>query len=332
MKFDIKNLSEEKAQLFFYGDICGSEIDAWSMDDQFPSAVKDFLKDYEGKEIEIHVNSGGGSCFAGICIGEMIKQHKGKVVAIVDGLSASIATLICCSADEVHINPNSYWMMHNSWCTAMGNKKDLLETAELLEKMDNTITDAYMKHVKEGISREQIVDMMNKETWLCGNEILDYFDFVLEKEEKVAYAKVDFNNYKNIPQSLLDELKEEKEDEEQEEETIEEVEDKCDDDKEKKNEAKELKCPQCDYVGIMEQDEDGFFICPECGVKFKLEEQDEPNTDDDMDDMEDGCKKKEEQDKCKEEEKAKAELEEAQAKAKLELAFLQAKSFLDNYK
>lgn len=327
LKFDIKNLSEDKAQLFFYGDIVGSELDAWSMDDQFPSAIKDFLKEYEGKEIELHVNSGGGSCFAGICIGEMLRKHKGKVVAIVDGLSASIATLICCSADEVHINPNSYWMIHNAWTGVCGNKNDLLETAELLEKMDNTILDAYMKHTKEGITREQIADMMNEETWLCGNEILDYFDFVLEEEEKVAYAKVDFKNYKNIPSELLAQLEEE----------AEVVEDGCKkkpDDKCEKDDKKCLvmKCPECDYEGEFDVDEEGNYVCPECGFKLEPDKEEEPDIDED-DDMEDGCKKKPEDDcKTDDEKDSCKKKEKAQAEAKKELEFLKAKMFLDNFK
>lgn len=317
LKFDIKNLSEDKAQLFFYGDIVGSELDAWSMDDQFPSAIKDFLKEYEGKEIELHVNSGGGSCFAGICIAEMLRKHKGKVVAIVDGLSASIATLICCSADEVHINQNSYWMIHNAWTGVCGNKNDLLETAELLEKMDNTILEAYMKHTKEGITREQIADMMDKETWLCGKEILDYFDFVLEEEEKVAYAKVDFNNYKNIPKSLLDELQ--KEDEEvcekcgknpcecEEQQTDEKVEDKVEEEKVEETQEEIITEEEQQEEEIVDEEEKDDNKIGE----LKIEEEDE---DDDVikikfvnqqeeEIVEDSCKKDDKKDKCEKDDK-----------------------------
>ena len=211
MKFDIRNLSDDKAQLYFYSEIVSDEFNAWSIDNQFPASVRDFLKDYKGKEIEIHVNSGGGSCFAGICIAEIIRQHEGKTVAFIDGLSASIATIISCACDEVHINPSSYWMMHNSWVMAQGNKNDLQETINLLDKMDNTIADAYMKHTKDGITREEIVNMMEQETWLCGAEILDYFNFILEDKKQVAYAKFDTNNYKNVPQALLNELQNEEE-------------------------------------------------------------------------------------------------------------------------
>ena len=211
MKFDIKNLSDDKAQLFMYGNIVSDELDAWSIDDQFPTSVRDFLKDYKGKEIEVHLNSGGGSCFAGICIAEMIRQHEGKTVAYIDGLCASIATVIACACDEIRITPSSYFMVHNAWVGACGNKEDLQETINLLEKMDNTIADAYVKHLKDGITREEIVDMMKAETWLCVAEILDYFNFILEDEKQVAYAKIDINNYKNVPQELLNQEEDDEE-------------------------------------------------------------------------------------------------------------------------
>ena len=262
MEFDIRNLSDDKAQLYFYSEIVSDELSAWSIDDQFPASVRDFLKDYKGKEIEIHVNSGGGSCFAGICIAEMIRQHEGKTVAFIDGLSASIATIISCACDEVHINPSSYWMMHNSWVMAQGNKNDLQETINLLDKMDNTIADAYMKHTKDGVTREQIVDMMEQETWLCGAEILDYFNFILEDEKQVAYAKFDTNNYKNVPQELLNqeeddeevceecgknpcECEEQQEDaqvEDKEQEIIDEV---VEDDKEEEQQEEDKVCEEC---------------------------------------------------------------------------------------
>ena len=323
MKFDIKNLSDNKAQLYFYGDICSSELDAWTYDDQFPTSVRDFLKDYEGKDIEIHVNSGGGSCFAGICIAEMIKQHKGKTVAYVDGLSASIATLICCACDEVHITPNSYWMVHFSWCGVQGNKNDLQETINLLEKMDNTIADAYMKHLKEGVTREQIVDMMKAETWLCGNEILDYFNFILEDEKQVAYAKIDLNNYKNIPSELLNEL----EDEDKEDEDEKQVCEKCG--------KEECECEEVVEEEQVEEEEQLEEVVEEEQVEEEEQLEDEveevQEVQEDEEEVCPDCQKNpcecEEIKKQQEEQRKIAQI----AQAKKELDFLEARAFLKKY-
>ena len=320
MKFDIKNLSDNKAQLFMYGNIVSDELEAWSIDDQFPSSIRDFLAEYKGKEIEVHLNSGGGSCFAGICIAEMLKKHEGKTVAIIDGLCASISTVIACACDEIHITPNSYFMIHNAWVGACGNKEDLQETINLLEKMDKTIADAYEKHLKEGVTRNQIVDMMKAETWLCGNEILDYFNFILEDEKQVAYAKVDLNNYKNIPQSLLNELEEEKEED-----------DVC-----KECQKNPCECEQEEQVEVEEvQDE----VCEECGKeiceceKVKDEEKEEEQVEqEDEEVQEEPCEECHEN-PCRCEEIKRQQEEEKQqeiAHAKKELDFINARAFLDN--
>ena len=316
MKFDIKNLSDNKAQLFMYGNIVSDELEAWSIDDQFPSSIRDFLAEYKGKEIEVHLNSGGGSCFAGICIAEMLKKHEGKTIAIIDGLCASISTVIACACDEIHITPNSYFMIHNAWVGACGNKEDLQETINLLEKMDDTIANAYERHLKEGITREQIIDMMKAETWLCGNEILDYFNFILEDEKQVAYAKVDLNNYKNVPTQLLNELQEEQEEDdickecqknpcecEKEEEQVEEVqveeEEKEDEEVEVKNEEEDEEEQVEEEIEEVQEEP-----CEECGKNpCECEE----------------IKKQQEEEKRKE-----------IIQAKKELDFLNAKAYLNN--
>lgn len=318
LKFDIKNLSDNAIELFFYGDIVGSELDAWSYDDQYPSAVRDFLADNKGKEVHVRINSGGGSCFSGICIGEMLKNHNGKTVAHVDGLCASIATYIACCCDEIRIHKNSYFMCHNAWTMAVGNKNDLRETIALLEKMDNSIAEVYMKHTNKSI--EEIEEMMNAETWMCGAEILDTFNFIMEEEEeKVAYAKVDFDNYKNIPKSLLDELQ--KEDEEvcekcgknpcecdEEQQADEQVEDKVEEEKVEETQeeiiTEEEQQQEEDIVGeeekkdnkigelkIEEEDEDDDVI----KIKFVNQQEEEI--------VEDSCKKDDKKDKCEKDDK-----------------------------
>lgn len=323
LKFDIKNLSDNAIELFFYGDIVGSELDAWSYDDQYPSAVRDFLADNKGKEVHVRINSGGGSCFSGICIGEMLKNHNGKTVAHVDGLCASIATYIACCCDEIRIHKNSYFMCHNAWTMAVGNKNDLRETIALLEKMDNSIAEVYMKHTNKSI--EEIEEMMNAETWMCGAEILDTFNFIMEEEEeeKVAYAKVDFDNYKNIPKSLLAQLQDEEVCEkcgknpcecETETETEEQVEDKVEEEKveetqeeiitEEEQQEEEIvdeeekKDNKIGELKIEEEDEDDDVI----KIKFVNQQQEDEV-------VEDSCKKKPD-DKCDDDEEKKCEVEE----------------------
>lgn len=230
MKFDIKNNTETSIDLYFYGNIVGDELESWSLDDKFPSIIRDFLSENKGKEINVHMNSGGGSCFGGIAIGEMLKKHDSKTVCHIDGLCASISTYIATCCNEIKVHANSYFMMHNAWCGTCGNKSDLQDMINLLEKMDNSIAEAYLKHSSKTL--EEIKELMDNETWLCGKEILDYFNFTLDEEEQVeAYARFDVSKCKNVPKDLLDLLEEEEEDkdDDEEEEIVEPTHDQDDD-------------------------------------------------------------------------------------------------------
>ena len=90
----IKNQTDTSADLHFYGDIVSSWWGAWDDADQYPEKVKDFLDEAKGKDLNIYVNSGGGSVFAGMAIYNMIKRHQGHKTVYVDGLAGSIASVI----------------------------------------------------------------------------------------------------------------------------------------------------------------------------------------------------------------------------------------------
>ena len=79
------------------------------------------LEDHEGKDVTIYLNSEGGSVTDGLSIYNAIVSHGGRVKVHVDTLTASIATVICCAADEVVMNSNAKYMVHRCWTTAMGN-------------------------------------------------------------------------------------------------------------------------------------------------------------------------------------------------------------------
>src|SRR3712207_1077741 len=117
-KIEIKNQTEDKAELYFYGDIVSETWQSyWFEEDKCPQDVSDFLKELENsKDVDIYINSGGGSVFAGIAIYSMLKRHKGKKIVHVDGLAASIASVIALAGDEVIIPSYANFMIHNPLC------------------------------------------------------------------------------------------------------------------------------------------------------------------------------------------------------------------------
>lgn len=118
--------------------------------------------------LHLRINSPGGDVFEGRAIRTHIAQFKGKTIAHIDGLAASAATTVADGADEIEIVEGGFYMIHNSWTLAYGNKSELRKTADLLEKVDGAIVADYAR--RTGQSLEQLATWMNDETWFSADE------------------------------------------------------------------------------------------------------------------------------------------------------------------
>lgn len=197
----VKNLTETSADIYFYGDIVGDEWEKWCDTDTCPQDVLNALKEAEGKELNIYINSGGGSVFAGLAIYNMLMRVKEKKTCHVDGMAASIASVICMAADEIIMPNNSYLMIHKPSNIVWGNANDMRKMADDLDTIQIGIENVYKSKLKKGIDINTIIDLMDKETWLPANEAEKYFDITVIEDNK-AVAKIDMKSlkdYKNIP-------------------------------------------------------------------------------------------------------------------------------------
>lgn len=140
----------------------------------------------KNKDLNIYINSSGGNVFAGLAIYHMLKRHEGKKTVYVDGVAASIASIIAMAGDEIHIPKNAYLMIHRSWICTVGNKNDLLDTISMLEKTDLNMADIYQEKTIEGITSEKILELMDNETWLTGIEAQSYFNVIVDGDNKAA--------------------------------------------------------------------------------------------------------------------------------------------------
>ena len=168
--------------------------------------------------INIYINSGGGSVFAGMAIYNMLKRHQGHKTVYVDGLAGSIASVIAMVGDRIVVPKNSFIMIHKPLVGVIGNANELREQAELLDNIEQAIINVYEDKLVEGANIEDIKTMVDEETWLNGEECLQYFNIELAEENK-AIAKVDSEyinkNCKNIPQNINKKVVEEVKNEEQ---------------------------------------------------------------------------------------------------------------------
>lgn len=204
---EIRNQTETAAELCFYGDINSESLGEWQKyypDDKAPKDVQDFLAQLDGvEEINVHINSGGGSVFGGIAIYNILKSHKAKINVYVDGIAASIASVIMCAGDTIYIPKNAMVMIHKplSWCG--GNADDMRKEADVLDQCQKVILNTYMQKVKEGVTEGTMNELINTETWKNGEEWAEYFDIdVIDSKEIAACASDYFENYKHLPNDL----------------------------------------------------------------------------------------------------------------------------------
>jgi ATP-dependent Clp protease, protease subunit len=197
----VKNLTNDSADLYFYGDIVSSWWGAWEDTDQYPESVKNFLEEAKGKNLNIYINSGGGSVFAGMAIYNMIKRHSGYKKVYVDGLAASIASIIALAGDELIIPSNAYFMVHKPWSWGIGNAIDLRKLADSLDVLEEGLINVYAENIKPDVDIEVIRQLVQDETWLTGDKAAEYFDIQTTAAiNAAAYTDIEF---KNMPKALV---------------------------------------------------------------------------------------------------------------------------------
>lgn len=119
-------------------------------------------------EIRVGINSPGGDISAGTAIYNMLRAHKARVVTQVDGLAASMASVIFMSGDERLMPSNSMLMIHNPWGAVTGSPEQIVSFGEALDKMRENIVSAYVEGT--GLPRGQVQEMMDRESWLSAEE------------------------------------------------------------------------------------------------------------------------------------------------------------------
>lgn len=199
-KYRIENkVTEKEATVYLYDEISWFGIDA----EQF---IKD-LNDITAKTINIRFNSPGGSVFDGTAVFNAIKQHKAKTVSHIDGLAASISSVIALASDEIRMAENAFLMIHDPWGIVIGGADVMREEADLLDKIGGTIRKTYSD--KTGKDDKEIKKLMKAETWMTADEALEMgFIDVIDKDEEDEKAKAtlfDLSVFANVPEGLMGE-------------------------------------------------------------------------------------------------------------------------------
>ncbi|GIO33749.1 hypothetical protein J2TS6_48900 [Paenibacillus albilobatus] len=171
------------------GEIIGSD-DAWIYDwlgieYMTPAILDKRLEEAAGEDVELYINSPGGSVWHGSEMYTSLKEYPGKTIAKITGVAASAASFMAMGADEVHIAPTGEMMIHNAATGTWGDKNDHASNYNLLKSTDEGITNAYI--LKTGKTRDELLDLMNKTTWMNAQEAVKngFADLIMFDEGKV---------------------------------------------------------------------------------------------------------------------------------------------------
>ena len=160
--FTITNKSELSAEVTIYEEIGSYGITA--------KAFLDQIKNVGKRKITLRINSPGGEVFDGLAIYNRLREHKGGVEVRIDGIAASMASVIAMAGAPVSMAENALLMVHNPSGLCAGNSGDMRELADMLDKVRGSLTSAYER--KTGKTTEEIGAMMDAETWMTAQEAL----------------------------------------------------------------------------------------------------------------------------------------------------------------
>lgn len=191
-------------EMYIYGDIVSSEWDKWSQEDTCPQDIVDFLNQIDANaDMTIYINSGGGDVFAGIGIYNILKRHKGHIKGVVDGIAASIASVILMACDEIIVASGAQIMIHKPLTIGWGNADEFAKLIEQLDKCQQMITDIYMEKAKPEVTEEEITEKINAETWMSGKDAAAIFDIKIEEKAAVAACtSYMIDKYQHTPEGI----------------------------------------------------------------------------------------------------------------------------------
>lgn len=199
--YSIKAKANDTAEISIYDEIGFWGVSAASFAQDLKSCGNNL------KQINLHIHSPGGDVFDGIAIYNLLKNHPANVTVYIDGLAASMASVIAMAGNEVIMPENAMMMIHKPWGIQGGDAEDMRKYADLLDKVENTLIPAYAS--KTGKTPEELAEMLSAETWLNGKECVEQGFADKLAEPLVAMASIKsrkLEDFENMPKAMKDML------------------------------------------------------------------------------------------------------------------------------
>ncbi|EAD5177140.1 TPA_asm: Clp protease ClpP [Listeria monocytogenes] len=199
-----KDTESNTAEIDIYGDLVADGYQWYESD----ITSFDFKKDLDAlgdvSKIYVNINSNGGFVYEGQAIYNQLVRHPAQIHVRIDGMAASIASVIAMAGDIIEMPANAQMMIHEPAGGAFGNKSVLESAIRALDASKQSIIAAYKTHTKLEVS--EIEAMMAEEKWMTGQEAyeLGFATLVTNPLQQVALAKSPVTNtFRNVPESLV---------------------------------------------------------------------------------------------------------------------------------
>lgn len=170
-----------------------------------PNSVSKVIDEANGEDLEVEINSSGGSVFAGSEIYTILKDYKGHVTVKIVGLAASAASVIAMAGNKVMMSPTAQMMIHNVSTYTSGDYRDMEHSAEVLKSANNTIANAY--RLKTGKTQEELLKLMDNETWMTAQKAkeLGFVDEIMFENDSQLVASTDYSGM--LPPEVINKIR-----------------------------------------------------------------------------------------------------------------------------
>lgn len=186
-----KDNEPKVAEIYVYGNIG----DRWDENGVIAATMVKEIAAIEADEIQLRINSYGGSVPDGLAIFNALKRHPASIHAFVDGVAVSCASYIAMAGDKITMAKNAQMMVHAPWGYAMGNATQLREQAEVLDRYAKALASGYAD--KAGMEYAAALALLTdgKDHWYLAEEAVEagLADEVGDEAEVAAALAVSFN-------------------------------------------------------------------------------------------------------------------------------------------
>lgn len=202
-KWDFQMIGDGSAEVLIYEDIGESFFGGLT--------AKDFAAELKSlgrlSELSVRINSMGGSVFDGFAIYNTLKDNPANVTVKIDGLAASIASVIAMAGDTIEIAENGFMMIHEPLVMTYGYERDHLQQAKMLGKLRDQGADIYSKRSGMTVAQANEIMMRNNGDgdWFNASEAIDLglADSIVEPQKAVAMV-IDRSRFPRAPQQFAD--------------------------------------------------------------------------------------------------------------------------------